>query len=137
MVDIIHVAPPDPDFVGYIKGDRFEEKKREDVATAFRSAHRATQAIKATLQAANILTGEALLVQGPMLEKIVEHVRLLNTNLLMLGSHHHGALYRFWYGDTAADAARRARCAVLVVPVNRRVSTERPGVPDPAQNGQR
>jgi nucleotide-binding universal stress UspA family protein len=117
VVDIIHVAPPDPDFVGYIKGDRFEDKTREDVATAFRSEHRQAQAIKATLQAANVRTGEALMVQGPIVETILEHVRVLNTNLLVLGSHHHGALFRFWYGDTAEDTARRSPCAVLVVPV--------------------
>jgi nucleotide-binding universal stress UspA family protein len=58
-----------------------------------------------------------LTVQGPPLEKILEEVRKLGSDLLILGSHQHGAVYRLWYGDIAVDAAKQPPCALLVVPI--------------------
>ena len=66
---------------------------------------------------ADIRVGQTLTVQGPTLETILEEARKLDTDLLILGSHQHGALYRAWYGDVAVDAAKQAPCAVLVVPI--------------------
>ena len=37
VVDIIHVAPPDPDFVGYIKNDNPAEKTQDNLIRDFRS----------------------------------------------------------------------------------------------------
>jgi nucleotide-binding universal stress UspA family protein len=122
IVDIIHVAPPDPDFVGYIKSHRPEEQnqidsEREPHAKALRAEHHKTQAIAAMLRANGVRVDQTLTVQGPILETILAHVSKFDSDLLMLGSHHHGALYRLWYGDTAADAAKQAPCALLVVPM--------------------
>jgi nucleotide-binding universal stress UspA family protein len=122
VVDIIHVAEPDPDFVGYLKRpdsghESQEDMIRESVATSLRTEHQQTQAFAATLRARGIRVGEALTVQGSTLEAILAHVRKLDSDLLMLGSRHHGALYRFWYGDTASGAAKQAVCALLVVPI--------------------
>jgi hypothetical protein len=43
---------------------------------------------------------------------LVEEARKLGADLLILGSHQHGALYRLWYGDIAIDAAKQAPCAL-------------------------
>jgi nucleotide-binding universal stress UspA family protein len=120
VVDIIHVAPPDPAFVGYTKTDQFEQHTRDDKARGFRSEHERTQTIAAKLQSNGLRLGHALTVQGPILETILDHARKLDSNLLMLGSHHHNALYRLWYGDAAVDAAKQAPCSLLVVPVETR-----------------
>jgi nucleotide-binding universal stress UspA family protein len=122
IVDIIHVADLDP-LVGYIKSsDPGEDQSlidpgREPRAKALRTEHQQTQAFGATLRASGVRVGQALTVQGPVLEAILTHVGKLDSNVLMLGSHHHGALYRLWYGDTATAAAKQAPCALLVVPI--------------------
>jgi nucleotide-binding universal stress UspA family protein len=119
IVDVVHVAEPDPDFVGYIKSDSFQRQTRDAKAQAFRAEHHNTQAISEQLQERGVCVGQTLMVQGPVLETILEHVSRLGANLLILGSHHHSALYRVWYGDIAVEAAKNAPCSVLVVPVER------------------
>ncbi len=122
IVDIIHVAPEDPDFVGYIKSESIAEKTQEDLirnetAGVLWSEHQQTQAIGTMLEAGGVRVGQTLTVQGPILETVVEHARKLNSKLLMLGSHHHGAFHRLWYGDAASEAAKQAPCALLLIPV--------------------
>jgi nucleotide-binding universal stress UspA family protein len=122
VVDIIHIAAPDPDFVGYMKDSDPAEKTqdgliRESEAKALRVEHQQTQALGETLRANGVRVDRALTVQGPTLATILGEARKLGADLLILGSHHHGAIYRLWYGDIAVDAAKQAPCALLVVPI--------------------
>jgi nucleotide-binding universal stress UspA family protein len=122
IVDIIHIAAPDPDFVGYIKNSDPAEKTqdnliRESEAKALRAEHQQTQALGETLRANGVRVDRALTVQGPTLATILGETRKLGADLLILGSHHHSAIYRLWYGDIAVDAAKHAPCALLVVPI--------------------
>jgi nucleotide-binding universal stress UspA family protein len=121
VVDLIHVADPDPDFVGYLKIDpnvrpTQEDLVREDKAKEFRSDHEQLHTIAERLKARGVRIDRALMVQGPILETILEHVSKLRSDLLILGAHQHGVLYRLWYGDTAADAVKHSSCALLIVP---------------------
>lgn len=122
IVDIIHVAPPDPDFVGYIKSNDPNEKTQEDIirnskATDLRAEHQKTQAFGNSLHANGIRVDHTLTVQGPILSTILENVRKFNPDMLMLGSRQHSTLFRFWYGDIATDAIKQTPCALLVVPI--------------------
>jgi nucleotide-binding universal stress UspA family protein len=121
-IDIIHVADPDPEFIGYIKSSNPDAQDMVDSprisrANALRIEHQRTQALGETLRANGVRLDQALTVQGPILTTILDHARKLNSDLLILGSHHHGALYRLWYGDTVAEATVQAPCALLVIPV--------------------
>lgn len=122
IVDIIHVAAPDPDFIGYIKSNDPEDQcqidsERDPHAKALRAEHHKTQAFGAALRANRVRVDQSLTVQGPVLETILAYVHKFNSDLLVLGSHQHGALYRLWYGDAATEAAKLAACALLVVPL--------------------
>jgi nucleotide-binding universal stress UspA family protein len=128
IVNIVHVADPDPDFVGYIKDTRetktgereattYDQTLRDDRATEFRLEHQKANALAEKMRADGIRVDQALTVQGPTLETILEEVRKLNVDLLILGSHQHSTLYRLWYGDIAIDAAKKVPCALLVVPI--------------------
>lgn len=116
VVDIIHVAAPDPYFVGYIKKEQLDAE-REPNAKALRAEHQETQAFGAKLRANGVRVGQALTVQGSILATILKEAEKLRADLLVIGSHHHGALYHLWYGETAADAAKQAPCALLIVPI--------------------
>ena len=115
VVDIVHVAPPDPDFIGYQVGPNHV---RENVARRLRTEHRDTQKYGAELAADGIAVDHSLTVQGSTLSTILEHARKLKPDLLILGSHHHGLLYRVWYGDVAKQAVDRTPCNLLIVPVD-------------------
>jgi nucleotide-binding universal stress UspA family protein len=122
VVDIIHVAPPDPDFVGYMKsGDPAEKTQdnliRDSQAKALRHEHQQTQDLAAALRAKGVRVERALTVQGPTLTTILDETRKLGADLLVLGSHHHSALHRLWFGDIAVDATKQAPCSLLVIPL--------------------
>jgi nucleotide-binding universal stress UspA family protein len=59
---------------------------------------------------------DAIAVQGPVLASILEMSHKLSADMLIMGSHQHGALYRLVHGDTTAEAVTQAPCPVLVVP---------------------
>jgi nucleotide-binding universal stress UspA family protein len=124
VVNIIHVAAPEPDFVGYMKsgepGEATQDNQiRETEAKALRGEHAQTQALGAALRANGVRVDRALTLQGPILETILEETRKLGADLLILGSHHHGAVHRLWFGDIAVDAAKEPPCSLLVIPVSR------------------
>ncbi len=121
-VDVVHVVEPDPSFVGYIKAARSDEQDkldpvREPHAEALGAAHRQTQFCGAILHNNGVRVGHTLTIQGPHATTILQEVHKLESDLLILGSHHHNALYRFWYGDTATTIAAQPPCALLVIPV--------------------
>jgi nucleotide-binding universal stress UspA family protein len=123
VVNIVHVASPEPDFVGYMKsGERGEATQdnqiRESEAKALRGEHAQTQAFGEALRASGVRVDRALTLQGPILETILDETRKLGADLLILGSHHHSAIHRLWFGDIAVDAAKEPPCALLMIPVS-------------------
>jgi nucleotide-binding universal stress UspA family protein len=121
IITLIHVAQPDPEFIGYLKSDgqaaqMQTDVKREPKAGELRTEHIKTHAIGEVLRGKRLRVDDAITVQGSVLESILEMSHKLGADMLIMGSHHHGALYRLMHGDTAAEAVAQARCPVLVVP---------------------
>jgi len=109
---LVHVAPPDPEFVGYEAGP---QTVRDVKAEHLRAEHRDLQARAEALEARGIDT-EALLVRGPAVEEIREHARRVNAGLIVLGSHGHGALYHLLVGSVTEALLRDAPCPLMIVP---------------------
>jgi nucleotide-binding universal stress UspA family protein len=109
---IVHVVPEEPDFVGYEPGP---QSVRDAEADALQTKHQRLEAIKDSL-AGRGLDVEALLVQGPTLEKLLEKASQLDANLVIMGSHGHTALYELLVGSITEGVLRRAPCPVLIVP---------------------
>jgi nucleotide-binding universal stress UspA family protein len=109
---LIHVAAPDPDFVGYAAGP---ESVRDDRAREIHAEHREIQAIAERLRDRGI-SARALLIQGPAIQKILEEGQRLQVDAIVIGSHGHGALYRALLGSVSEGVVRAARCPILVVP---------------------
>jgi len=105
--------------MGIFRGDSrdYDHTFRGDRAKEFRLEHQQVHALAEKMRASGIRVEQALTVQGPTLEKLLKEASKLDTDLLILGSHQHGALYRLWYGDIAIDATKQAPCALLVVPI--------------------
>jgi nucleotide-binding universal stress UspA family protein len=111
-LSLVHVAAPDPEFVGYDAGP---ESVRGQRAAELRSEHRELQGMAESLRERG-LRARALLIQGPTVEKIVEEIGRLEADVAVLGSHGHGALRRALLGSVSEGVIRRAPCPVLVVP---------------------
>ena len=109
---LLHVAAPDPDFVGYDAGPR---SVREMRAQDLRDEHRGLQETAKQLRGRG-LDAEALLIQGPTVDTIAERAEHLGADLVVLGSHGHGAVYRALMGSVSEGVLRRAPCPILVVP---------------------
>ena len=61
----------------------------------------------------------ALHIQGSTVEKILHESVQQGADMIVLGSHGHGALYKLLTGSVAAGVLKAARCPVLVVPATR------------------
>jgi nucleotide-binding universal stress UspA family protein len=110
---ILHVAEPEPDFVGYDAGP---EVVRTQVAEELRREHREVQALAEDLRE-NGLDATALLVRGPTVETTLKEADSLKAGLIVVGTHGHGAVYDVLVGSYSAGIIRRSKLPVLVVPV--------------------
>lgn len=112
---LLHVAAPDPDFVGF---DVDSPELRDTHAKAYRDEHRQLQALAEELRGRG-LEAKALLIQGATVEKILEEAARSEADLVVLGSHGHGALHRALLGSTSEGVVRGSDRPVLIVPARR------------------
>ena len=111
-VYIIHVAAPDPDFVGYEAGPQHVRDWR---AQELRQEHRELAGFREQFQDAG-LTATALLVAGATVEKLVDECARLNADLIVMGTHGYGKLHELLMGSTARGVIQQARIPTLLVP---------------------
>lgn len=111
-VVLLHVEPPEPDFVGYDPGP---QHVRDNVAHEARENHQRLHAAQKALQADG-LEAEVLLIQGPTVEKILNEAERLDAGMIVVGSHGHGALFDLLVGSVSEGVIRKSRCPVMVVP---------------------
>lgn len=112
---LLHVAMPEPDFVGYGPGPQSE---RDAVAQHLREEHRQLQTLADRLRDDG-LEVTALLIQGPSAETILAEADRLDAALIVLGSHGRGALANLLVGSVCQGVLHKARCPLLVVPIAR------------------
>ena len=113
-VILLHVAAPDPDFVGY---DVDPPVMRDAVAARFHEEHRLLQALGKALRDEG-LECVALLLQGSTAETILREAEKASADLIVLGSHSKGMLKKLVLGSVSEAVLRQANVPVLVVPVS-------------------
>jgi len=109
---LLHIAAPEPDFIGYDPGP---ETVRESRAGELRFEHRELQQRGKKLRDRGV-DAEGLLIQGPTVETIIEKARDIEADLIVLGSHGHGAVYRVLMGSISEGVVRAATVPILVIP---------------------
>lgn len=110
---LLHVAEPEPDFVGYDAGP---EVVRDQVAREFRDEHRKVQEYAENMRKEG-LAATALLIQGPIVDTVISEAGRLEADLLVVGSHGYGAVYDLLVGSVSRGILKHAEIPVLVVPV--------------------
>lgn len=111
---LVHVADPEPAFVGYDVGPQYE---RDAVAEKFRKEHAALQAIANTWRAAGIDT-TALLVQGTTVETLLQEAADLQADMIIAGSHGKGAIRKLLVGSVSEGLLQNAKCPILIIPTH-------------------
>jgi nucleotide-binding universal stress UspA family protein len=98
---IPNVAAPvhEVEMVGHQQREDIEHMQR--LATQIRSRGVAT---------------EAKIVEGRTIETILDEIREMRADLLIMGSHHHGRLYDMLIGTSTGAVVRKADIPVLIVP---------------------
>jgi nucleotide-binding universal stress UspA family protein len=109
---LLHVAAPDPDFVGFDVGP---QSVRDARARELRDEHRAFQQLAHVLRDSGV-NAEAGLVQGPTVDTILEQAERQKADLLIVGSHGHGAVYRALLGSVSEGVLHRSKIPVLIIP---------------------
>jgi len=109
---LIHVAAPAPDFIGYDVGPKYI---REDRADTLKKEHKALGDLKNTLTDVGV-KAEALLVQGPIVQTLLDELDKLEIDLLIIGKKGHGLLHRAILGSAFDAIVKKVHVPLLVVP---------------------
>lgn len=111
-LEILHVAAPNPDFVGLEAGP---QAVRDQRAEELRSEHRDLQDRAKQFQEDGV-RATSHLVEGSTAAVILEHARKHESDLIAVGSHGHGALFSALMGSVSSAVVKDAACPVLIVP---------------------
>jgi len=109
---LLHVAEPDPSFIGYEAGP---DEVRHEVAVEFKREHDQLQALADRLRDQGHQVS-ALMVQGPTVQTILAQAEKLGAEVIVVGSHGRGKLFDLVVGSVSAGVIRKAKVPVLVVP---------------------
>jgi len=112
---MIHVAQPDPDFIGYDVGP---ESERDFMASKFRKQHFEIQRLSEGMikKGINITP---LLVQGPTIETIIEEGKKLEVDMIVTGSHGHGTMFHIIVGSTSKGLLNKSPIPLLIIPAKK------------------
>lgn len=113
---LLHVAEPEPDFVGLEVGP---QTVRDSLSKEFLGEHRQIQEIADRLQKAGLDT-TGLLIQGATAETILNMTSKLNIDMIVVGSHGRGAMYQLLVGSVSEEVLHKSEIPILVIPTHER-----------------
>lgn len=111
-VHILHVEVPVPAYIGneivqpVIPSVSEEElnRIRKDLSAIVDHLHQ--RGVKADFE----------LVKGPVIETIIEKAAKYKADLIIMGAHNHGFLYRAFIGTVSTGVLKHSPCPVLIIP---------------------
>ncbi len=114
---LLHVAEPEPDFVGFEAGPK---SVRDSWSKEFNTEHHQIQEIADGLRKAGLDT-TALLVQGATVETILREASKLDVDMIIVGSHGRGAMYQLLVGSVSEGVLHKSKRPILVIPTHERI----------------
>lgn len=110
-VKIIYVEPPVPAFIGTEMSPPVNVEPSADEST------RITDELKAMakfLEDKGIKSSYEFL-HGPIIDSIVDKAKMDSADLLIVGAHSHGMLYRAFIGSISSGLVKVSPCPVLLI----------------------
>ena len=111
---LVHIAAPEPDFIGYGTGPQYI---RDTLAQDLREEHRTLQRYADDMKTKGV-EAEGLLVQGNTIETIIKESEKLDVDLIVIGHHKHGFLYNLFMAGTDESLIEQSNIPVLTIPLN-------------------
>jgi nucleotide-binding universal stress UspA family protein len=111
---LMHVAAPDPDFVGYDVGPQYIRDIR---AKKLRKEHKLIQEYANTLKGKGV-DSDGLLIEGATVEMIIKESEKLNVELIIVGHHEHGFFHNLFEGSSSSKIIKRSKIPILIVPLS-------------------
>lgn len=109
---LVHVAAPEPGFVGYDAGP---QSVRDNVAKHIRERHKEIQEMAESAREQGVET-KALLIRGSTVKALLAEADKLGVDLIVLGSHGHGLMHRVLLGSISQAVLQKSVVPVLLVP---------------------
>jgi nucleotide-binding universal stress UspA family protein len=113
-VYIIHVASPNPDFIGNKVGPINERRSR---VCELKKEKIELEKLALRLQKLGI-EAIPLLIQGATAELILTQTQRLDAELLIMGSHGQGIALTALLGSTSYQVIKHVSCPVMLIPYN-------------------
>jgi nucleotide-binding universal stress UspA family protein len=114
QVVLLHVAEPDPDFVGY---EVDTEQIRDIEAKRYHQEKCDLEAVKEDLKKAGI-NNKALLIQGATVETILKEAEKLSVDVIIMGSHGKNFMQRTLLGSSSTGVMHQSTLPILIVPTH-------------------
>ncbi|WP_299523310.1 universal stress protein [Winogradskyella sp.] len=111
---LIHVAAPDPDYIGYDAGP---QSIRDSRAEELREQHKQIQTFARSLTQKGVET-DALLIQGTTVDTLIDKTEKLNIDLIIIGRQTHGIFYKAIFGSVADSLVKKTEVPILIVPLD-------------------
>ena len=111
---LLHVAEPDPEFVGY---EVDTEQMRKVTAQRYYQEMCDLEAVETKFKEKGIAC-KAFLIQGSTAETILHEAEKLDVDMLVLGSHGKSFMERVLLGSTSTKIVRQSAFPMLIVPTH-------------------
>ena len=111
---VVHVEPPVPAFIGNeISPPILAEHREEEV-------ERIKNDLSAMVHYAQErgVPAKYEFLEGSIVDTIVEKAEEFNADLIVMGAHNHGFLYRAFIGSISSGVMKISKCPVLIIPEN-------------------
>lgn len=111
-VHILHVKVPVPAYIGneivqpVLPTDNAEEEESIKKDLSAMSGYLYQRGIEADIE----------LAKGPIVETIIEKATQFKADLIILGAHNHGFLYRAFIGSVCSGVSKHSPCPVMIIP---------------------
>ncbi|MDX1761149.1 MAG: universal stress protein [Christiangramia sp.] len=110
---VLHVAEPEPDFVGYEPGPQYI---RDIKANEYREEHRNLQEICKNFLSEEV-NADALLIQGSTVETVLAEAQKLNIDLLIVGTHKHSFLHNLLQESVSRELIKQSDIPIMAIPI--------------------
>lgn len=117
VVRLLHIAPPDVEFVAYSPGGIPPLHAMGGTAVQ-RDLSVETQRLALLMEGmkADGMQATAAVLEGPIVPTLVDEAKEWAADVIVMGSHGHSALYELFVGSVTEGVLRRSTVPVFVVP---------------------
>ncbi len=115
-VCLLHVVEDDPDFLDH---ELNSQDTSDQGSQEFPLEHKDLKTEVDGLKKAGIDT-KGLLVQGTVVDVILQKSNQLGIDIIIVGTHGHGGVHHMIFGSVSEGVLRNSSCPVLVIPTHER-----------------